>query len=58
MATPKIIWEPKKENNLQDKKNIESLIQRLNTKITSNPQLAKKAALILEKWLNEKPKKK
>lgn len=57
MAAPKIIWEPKKENNLQDKKIIESLVTRLNEKILKDPALAKKAALILENWLKVKPQK-
>ncbi len=58
MAAPKIIWEPKKDSNLHDKKIIESLIQRLNDKIQKDPALAQKAALIIENWLKQIPKKK
>lgn len=58
MAAPKIIWEPKKDSNLHDKKIIESLIQRLNEKIQKDPTLAHKAALIIENWLKQNPKKK
>lgn len=58
MAAPKIIWEPKKDSNLHDKKIIESLIQRLNEKIQNDPALTHKAALIIENWLKEKPRKK
>jgi len=58
MAPPKIIWEPKKDSNSNDKKIIESLIGRLNEKIQKNPTIAHKAALIIENWLKQKPKKK
>jgi hypothetical protein len=58
MAAPKIIWEPKKDSNLHDKKIIESLIQRLNDKIQKDPNLTRKAALIIENWLKQNPKKK
>jgi hypothetical protein len=40
--------------NLHDKKNVESLIQRLNEKIQRDPKLAQKAALIIENWLKKK----
>ncbi len=58
MAAPKIVWEAsRKEASLQDKKTVEALRERLNHKIQSDPQMAKKAALVLEAWLrkNSKP---
>ena len=58
MSSPKIIWESKKDSNINDKKVIESLVQRLNKKIMSDPAAAKKAASILEIWLKEKKTKK
>ena len=44
-----------KDQTLQDKKLIEALKKRLNEKL-QDPKLAKKAALILESWINQKPK--
>lgn len=44
-----------KDQALQDKKLIEALITRLNQKL-QDPQEAKKAALILEAWIQQKPK--
>lgn len=59
MGIPKNLWEAgKQDNSLQDKKLIEALRERLNNKIQKDPKLAKKAALILEQWLNKKPKSK
>ncbi|MFP5385907.1 MAG: hypothetical protein ACLGHN_07490 [Bacteriovoracia bacterium] len=55
MAVPKIVWEKQKDSPLQDKKKVEVLIERLNQKIQTNPEIAKKAALIIEQWL-KKPK--
>lgn len=40
---------------LQDKKLIETLRSRLNEKL-QDPKMAKKAALILEAWINPKRK--
>lgn len=57
MAIPKIVWECKNEDPSQDKKKIEALIERLNHKIQNDPKLAKKAALLIEQWLNQKPKR-
>lgn len=56
MGVPKIIWETQKDNTLQDKKKIEALKERLNDKIQKDVKMQKKAALILEMWLNKKPK--
>ena len=56
MAAPKIIWENQKDSNLHDKKVVESLRERLNDKIMRDPAMAKKAALILESWINKKKK--
>lgn len=57
MGIPKNLWEAgKKDNSLQDKKVVESLIERLNRKIQDDPKLAKKAALILEQWLLKRSK--
>jgi hypothetical protein len=59
MGIPKNLWEAgKQDNSLQDKKTIEALRERLNNKIQNDPKLARKAALILEHWLNKKPKTK
>ena len=44
-----------KDQALQDKKLIEALRSRLNQKL-QEPQMAKKAALILEAWIHQKPK--
>lgn len=52
MTAPKIVWE-KDNSPLQDKKTIEALKERLNNKIQNNPEIAKKAALILEAWLKK-----
>lgn len=57
MTAPKIIWEPKKDSHLHDKKVIESLIKRLNDEIQKDPSLGLKAALIIENWLKPNPKK-
>lgn len=58
MAAPKIIWESdKKETPLHDKKKVEALRERLNKLIQSDPILQKKAALIIEEWLNTKTKR-
>lgn len=57
MGTPKIIWESRKDNNLHDKQVVDSLKTRLNDLILKDPKMAKKAALILENWLKQKPKK-
>jgi len=43
------------DKNLHEKKIIEALKQRLNDKICKDPHLAKKAALILQEWLLQKP---
>lgn len=57
MSVPKIVWESKTEESpLQDKKKIEALKERLNQKIQNDPEIAKKAALILEIWLKQKSK--
>lgn len=54
----KLYQEKQKETtNLQDKKSIEALKQRLNDKILNSPELQKKAAQILEMWINKKTKK-
>lgn len=45
-----------KDDNLHDKKTVEALRERLNDKIQKDPQLAKKAALIIEQWLKKKPR--
>jgi len=62
MAAPKIKPSdlaklfPEGENSpLQQKKLIEALRQRLNEKL-QDPKMAKKAALILESWINQKRK--
>ncbi|MBA2404909.1 MAG: hypothetical protein H0V66_09080 [Bdellovibrionales bacterium] len=44
-----------KDQTLQQKKDIEALRQRLNEKL-QDPKVAKKAALILASWINQKPK--
>lgn len=50
------LYQEKESTNLRDKKTIEALKQRLNDKIQNSPELQKKAALILEQWLNKKKK--
>lgn len=61
MAAPKMNFSDlfkDKENskNLNDKKIIESLKERLNDKIMKDVKAQKKAALILEQWINKKSK--
>ena len=60
MAAPKIksadlakLFQPDRDQSLQDKKIIEALRQRLNEKL-QDPREARKAALILESWINKK----
>lgn len=61
MAAPKIrpsdfaklYQEVDKTKTLQEKKTVESLIERLNGKIQKDPILQKKAALIIEEWLKK-----
>lgn len=60
MAAPKInpkdlakLFPEDKDQPLQQKKLIEALKQRLNEKL-QDPKMAKKAALILENWINKK----
>lgn len=60
MAAPKLkaadlakLFQPDREQSLQDKRLIEALRQRLNEKL-QDPQMARKAALILESWINKK----
>lgn len=62
MAAPKIkpselakLFPDGSDQTLQQKKLIEALKQRLNEKLT-DPKMAKKAALILESWINQKRK--
>lgn len=62
MAAPKIkptdlarLFPDGSDQTLQHKKLIEALKQRLNEKL-SDPKMAKKAALILENWIQQKPK--
>lgn len=54
MKAPKIVWEKDKENSVQDKEIIKVLIKRLNDDFKKKPELAKKAALIIEHWLKKK----
>jgi hypothetical protein len=60
MAEPKFklpgiakLFPDAKDQTLQDKQLIEALRQRLNEKL-QDPKAAKKAALILEAWINQK----
>jgi hypothetical protein len=60
MAAPKLkpadlasLFQPDREQSLQDKRLIEALRQRLNEKL-QDPKEARKAALILESWINKK----
>ncbi len=60
MAAPKFkpsdlakLFPESKDRSLKDKKIIEALRQRLNEKL-EDPQVAKKAALILESWIHKK----
>lgn len=59
MAAPKLNFSDlykEKENskNLHDKKVVESLRERLNDKIMKDEKLQKKAALIIEQWIQKK----
>ncbi len=45
------------ETNPHDKQIVESHIKRLNDRLQKDPQLVKKAALVIEQWLNTKPGK-
>ena len=60
MAVPKLklpgiakLFPENKDQTLHDKQLIEALRQRLNEKL-QDPKAAKKAALILEAWINQK----
>jgi len=62
MAAPKIkpsdlakLFPEGETSPLQQNKLIEALRQRLNEKL-QDPKMAKKAALILESWINQKRK--
>ena len=44
-----------KDQTLHEKKLIETLRQRLNDKLQDS-KMAKKAAMILESWINQKPR--
>jgi hypothetical protein len=50
--------EPSRDRNLEDKRAIEALVTRLNGMLARDPALPRKAALILEAWLNETNRKK
>lgn len=50
----KLYVEKDQETNLRDKKVIEALVKRLNEKLLNNPENCKKAAHILESWINKK----
>ncbi|MBY0518538.1 MAG: hypothetical protein K2P81_16620 [Bacteriovoracaceae bacterium] len=39
----------------QDKKIVEDLKQKLNGLLERDPKMARKAALIIEQWLRQKP---
>lgn len=55
MAAPKLkSSDENRENNLRDKRIIEALRERLNEKLFKDPVACKKAALILENWINKK----
>jgi hypothetical protein len=61
MAAPKLYSklyvEKEQETNLRarsDKECIEALQKRLNDRIQNSPEDCKKAALILESWINKK----
>ncbi len=61
MAIPKYkssdlkkLYPENQENNLRDKRIIEALRERLNEKLLNDPKAVKKAALILENWINKK----
>jgi len=41
----------------QEKTTIEALKKRLNDLLAKDPKACKKAALIIESWLHQKPKK-
>jgi hypothetical protein len=61
MAAPKgnfsdLFKDKENSKNLNDKKIIESLKERLNDKIMKDVKAQKKAALILEQWINKKSK--
>jgi hypothetical protein len=53
----KLYPEGKSDPTLHDKQIIEALKKRLNDRLSSDESLCKKAALILENWIKQKPKK-
>ena len=55
MSASKKIVNPSPEVNSRDKRLIEAIKARLNEKL-QDPKNAKKAALILELWIHQKPK--
>lgn len=48
--------EEEEERNQRDKKQVEALRSRLQERLTKDPGACKKAAVILESWINKKPK--
>lgn len=54
----KLFQEEEEERNQRDKKQVEALRSRLQERLTKDPGACKKAAIILESWINKKPKKK
>jgi hypothetical protein len=42
-------------SSAQDKKIVEDLKQKLNGLLERDPKMARKAALIIEQWLRQKP---
>lgn len=42
------------ETAMNEKRKVEALIGRLNELLAKDPKAAKKAALILESWINKK----
>lgn len=51
------LYSGRRENSNHDKLIIEDLKKRLHGQLSKNPTKLKKAALLIETWLNEKPKK-
>lgn len=49
--------ESKQQNTLQDKRSIEAYLKKISELLQNDPNMQKKAALILENMINQKKKK-
>ena len=46
----------KKQENVEDKRHVEALVKKIQQTLTNDQEKCKKAALIIEQLINQKPK--